>query len=87
MPVSEKEQNEQQEDHDLLVRIDERIKNWIIRIDGELFSTNARHAKHDEDIKALRTDVDALIRAKVQIYAVAATSSCVVSMLIKVFWK
>jgi hypothetical protein len=75
------------DDHSLLVRIDERLQQWILRVDADLMASNTRHTTHDEDIKSLRVDVNMLIRAKVQIYAVAATSSCLVSLLIKVFWK
>jgi hypothetical protein len=74
-------------DHDLLVRIDERFQQLLIRLDAETAATSVRTTGHESDLKALRTDVDGLRTSRAQFYAVAATISFVISLLIKVFWK
>lgn len=68
-----------QTDHDLLVRIDERMEH--IRVDLDLFKRDilTRIESAEKAISDLRI-------SRAQLYAIAATISTVTGLLIKVFW-
>jgi cell division septum initiation protein DivIVA len=76
LPGGEFRRGSQMGDRDeLLIRIDERLQQFL---EG--------HKKQRDDIKELRTDVDGLLRAKVQVYTVASAVAFAISLLIRIFW-
>ena len=72
---------------ELLIRIDEQVKGLRIGFDDERRANNIRASKHEDDIDTLRKDVDSLRTSRAQFYAIAATFSFLISLLIRVFWK
>jgi hypothetical protein len=70
------EHNYPQTDHDLLIRIDQRVLQIAVSIED-----------HEKEIKKIGDDVDSLRTSRAQFYAIAATLSTVIGVLIKVFWK
>jgi hypothetical protein len=74
-------------DHDLLVRIDEQVKSLRTGFDTDRIAMNARASKNETDLAAVRKDVDDLATSRAQFYAIAVTLSTVISVLVKVFWR
>ena len=68
-----------QSDHDLLVRIDEQMK--YIRIDLDLFKRDIVCR-----IEAAEKAISDLRISRAQLYAIAATISTLICLLIKIFW-
>lgn len=73
-------------DHDLLIRIDEKINNMLVDIAVERTSNSARQLKQETEYKVLRTDVDSLRMSRAQFYAIASTLSFLISLIVKIFW-
>jgi hypothetical protein len=87
-----------QTDHDLLVRIDEQVKQMRIGFDLERSANIARAIKLDsefdtykrdtaERIKGAENDIESLRMSRAQFYAISGTIAALISILIKVFWK
>jgi hypothetical protein len=72
---------------ELLIRIDEQVKALRIGFDTERIAVSARAGKHEIDLDKIRTDVEGLRTSRAQFYAIAATLSTVIGILIRVFWK
>lgn len=75
-----------QGDHDLLIRIDEKLSGMAADFAIERSATLARAVKQDSDMKEMKKDIDSLRQTRAQFYAVAAAISFIISLLIKVFW-
>jgi len=86
-----------QTDHDLLVRIDEQMKQMRLAFDVERLAIVARAVKQDSDFEAYKRDtalhlkntddnVESLRMSRAQFYAIAATISALIGIVIKVFW-
>lgn len=73
-------------DHDLLVRIDEKLRNLKDGFEAERVAQNLKLARTDTEIEKIRLDVDSLRTTRAQFYAIAATISFGISVLVKVFW-
>ncbi len=71
---------ETQSDHDLLVRIDEQVKQMRASADAERLSTASRLSTAETDIVSLRM-------SRAQFFAITTTISFLMAILIKVFWK
>lgn len=69
-----------EQDHDLLVRIDERVLQLTA-------AYNLRAVTQDQEMKELRADVDGLRTSRAQFYAVAGVISFAISLLIRLFWR
>jgi hypothetical protein len=76
-----------QSDRDLLIRIDEQVKGLRGGFEAERLAVNVRATKHEFDLDKIRADVDSLRTSRTQFYAVAATISFIISLVIRVFWK
>jgi hypothetical protein len=63
-------------DHDLLVRIDEKVASLRAAIDSSLLRIDA----HEKDIGSLQM-------TRAQVYAITAFISSASGILIKLFWK
>jgi len=74
-------------DHDLLVRIDEQMKQLRTALDVERVSATARETKQDVRIDHAEKDIESLRISRAQFYAVSATIAAIVTTLLKVFWK
>jgi hypothetical protein len=88
----------QQTDHDLLVRIDEQVKQMRISFDAERIASTARASKQDVDFETYKrdmaarlgvavADIESLRMSRAQFYAITATISFVIGTLIKLFWR
>lgn len=89
--------DQMQTDHDLLVRIDEQVKQMRLAFDMERVAIVARAAKQDGDFEVYKRDtaqrfkdneesIESLRMSRAQFYAIAATISALIGILIKVFW-
>jgi hypothetical protein len=74
-------------DHDLLIRIDQQVKQLLVGIELERASVNARATKIEAEVDVLRSEVSSLRTTRAQFYTFAGTISFVISLLVKVFWK
>jgi hypothetical protein len=74
-------------DHDLLVRIDEQVKALRSDFMAERSAAVSRGEGHDRELKDIRRDVESLRMSRVQLYAIAATLSAIISVVMKVFWR
>jgi hypothetical protein len=93
----EREQGSQS-DHDLLVRIDEQVKQMRISFDQDRIATRERAIKQDADlelykrevadrIQSTEEEISSLKMSRAQFYAISGTIAFIISVLIKVFWK
>jgi hypothetical protein len=65
-----------QADHDLLVRIDEQVKNLRVSIEAAITR-----------IAAMERNVNSLQMSRVQLLAISGTLSTAIALLMKLFWK
>lgn len=73
-------------DHDLLVRIDEQVKQLRTGFDAERMMATVRATKQDADLQVVKDEVDDLRVSRAQMYAIAATISVCASIVIKLLW-
>lgn len=78
---------ENQEDHDLLVRIDEQLKGLRLAFDKKDLELEAYKRDTAAKITGLETIVDNLRTSRAQFYAIAATLSFIIGVVIRIFWK
>jgi hypothetical protein len=93
--MADQQQDFPQTDRDLLIRIDERVRQLVTTIGLDRIAADARALRHEVeleklrtvDLEKIRTDVEGLRTSRAQFYAIAATLSTVIGILIRVFWK
>lgn len=84
-------------DHDLLVRIDEQVKQMRISFETERLASATRASRLDDDLAAHKREtrkelddqndeINSLKTSRAQFYAVATALSFVASMIVKMFW-
>jgi hypothetical protein len=78
---------ERRADRDLLVRIEEQVKQLRIDFSADRIAVNERSKEYERNLEKVRIDVDALRTWRAQLYAVQATITVVISLLFRVFWK
>jgi hypothetical protein len=69
----------EQTDHDLLVRIDERVSQMQFNLGAEL-------GRQDTRMKNVESQVDSLRISRAEMYGYTSAISAVVGILIKFFW-
>jgi hypothetical protein len=65
-----------QPDHDLLVRIDEQVKNLRVSVEAAI-----------SRIAIMERNVNSLQMSRVQLLAISGTVSTAIALLMKLFWK
>ena len=88
----------QESDHDLIVRIDEKVKTISYMIESDRTNSVARDTKRENEMSNFKTYVEAQLKeireeneslrmSRAQFFAIAATLSFLFSVGIKLFWK
>jgi hypothetical protein len=88
----------EQADHDLLVRIDEQLKQMRLSYESDKLAHSVKIGEVDtritkmeaaqvKRIDRMEEDLKRLNISRAQLYAIAGTVSAVFSLLIKIFWK
>ena len=89
---------ESHSDHDLLVRIDEQVKQMRVTLETDRKTAGERAVKVDADFEVYKReiaarmkinedDVNDLKTSRAKFYAVSGTIATLVSLIIKIFWK
>jgi hypothetical protein len=77
----------EQSDHDLLIRISEQIAQFRLSLETYRIEWNTRATRYEAELAEVKKDVESLRISRATIYGMSAALTCIITGILKVFWK